>query len=293
MPAQAGTTVLSTISDARRWVREERSAGRTLGLVPTLGALHEGHLSLFRRARAACDRVVVSIFVNPLQFGAGEDFERYPRPFEKDLALTEKEGVDAVFAPDAADMYPAGAAIVVESGKLGEVLCGASRPGHFRGVLTVVAKLFNILQPDRAYFGQKDAQQAILIRRMVEELNFPVALEVGPTVREPDGLALSSRNAYLSPVERQNATVLYRSLRSAETMLHSGIRDGALLEQEMQRMIGETPGAELDYARAVDQSTLEPAGIIDRVVLAAVAVRFGKTRLIDNLLIEPGPAPRP
>jgi pantoate--beta-alanine ligase len=293
MPAQAGTTVLSTISDARRWVREERSAGRTLGLVPTLGALHEGHLSLFRRARAACDRVVVSIFVNPLQFGAGEDFERYPRPFEKDLALTEKEGVDAVFAPDAADMYPAGAAIVVESGKLGEVLCGASRPGHFRGVLTVVAKLFNILQPDRAYFGQKDAQQAILIRRMVEELNFPVAVDVGPTVREPDGLALSSRNAYLSPVERQNATVLYRSLRSAEAMLHSGIRDGALLEQEMQRMIGETPGAELDYARAVDQSTLEPAGIIDRVVLAAVAVRFGKTRLIDNLLIEPGPAPRP
>jgi pantoate--beta-alanine ligase len=287
------TNVLRTISAARQWVREPRAAGRSLGLVPTMGALHEGHLSLFRLARASCHRVAISIFANPTQFGPGEDYERYPRPFENDLALATKEGVDAVFAPEESEMYSGEAAIFVEPGKLGGVLCGASRPGHFRGVLTVVAKLFHILQPDCAYFGQKDAQQAILIRRMVAELNFPVAIEVGPTVREPDGLALSSRNRYLTSEERARATILCRSLRCAEAMLHSGVRDAARLEQEMQRMIGDTPGAALDYARVVDTGTLEPAGVIDREVLAAVAVRFGKTRLIDNLLIAPQSEPRP
>ena len=279
--------VLRTISAARQWVEKQRRAASSLGLAPTMGALHEGHLSLFRLARAACDRVAVSIFVNPTQFGPGEDYERYPRPLEQDLALAEKEGVDAVFAPDAAEMYRFGSAITLDPGPLGEVLCGASRPGHFRGVLTVVAKLFHILQPDRAYFGQKDAQQVILIQRMVEELNFPVRIEVGPTVRELDGLALSSRNVYLTPEQRQSATVLYRSLRCAEEMLHRGAQDGARLEQELQRMIREAPGAELDYARVVDRRSLEPAGHINGEVLAAVAVRFGKTRLIDNLLIAP------
>ena len=279
--------VLRTISAARRWVRDPRATGRSLGLVPTMGALHEGHKSLFRLARASCHRVAISIFVNPTQFGPGEDYERYPRAFENDLALAENEGADAVFAPEVAEMIPDGAAIFVEPGKLGEVLCGASRPGHFRGVLTVVSKLLHILQPDRAYFGQKDAQQAILIRRMVAELNIPVAIEVGPTVRGPDGLALSSRNRFLTPEERARATILLRSLRCAEAMFQSGIRDAARLEQEMRTMIVDTAGAALDYARVVDPWTLEPAGVIDREVLAAVAVRFGNTRLIDNLLIAP------
>lgn len=282
------TVVLRTIAEARNWVGEQRRAGRTLGLVPTLGALHEGHASHFRRARATCDRVAISIFVNPLQFGAGEDYERYPRPFEADLRLAEKEGVDAVFAPDAKEMYPAASEIVVEPGRLGEVLCGASRPGHFRGVLTVVAKLLHILQPDRTFFGQKDAQQVVLIQRMVAELNFPVEIEVGPTIREPDGLALSSRNAYLSAAERAQASVLYRALRRAETLLASGERQASRLEQEMQAMIQAAPGAQLDYARVVDRRTLEPVTAVEGEALAAVAVRFGKTRLIDNLVLGQG-----
>ena len=283
------TVVLPTIADARRWVKTERDAGRTLGLAPTLGALHEGHASLFRRARAECHRVAISIFVNPTQFGAGEDYERYPRTFESDRAMAQQEGVDAIFAPDVKEMYPSPGEVMVDPGRLGEVLCGASRPGHFRGVLTVVAKLFHILPADRAYFGQKDAQQLVLIQRMVAEHNFPVEIVACPTVREPDGLALSSRNRYLSDQERSNATILYHALRCAESMLYRGVREGARLEHEMQQMICATPGAELDYARVVDRSSLQPAGIIDREVLAAVAVRFGKTRLIDNLLIAPKP----
>ena len=290
MPQQE-MLILRTISDARECARDAERTGITVGLVPTMGALHEGHLSLIRFARAACDRVIISIFVNPLQFGPAEDFARYPRPFEKDLALAEKEGVDAVFAPEAAEMYPAPNAITVDPGPVGEILEGASRPGHFRGVLTVVAKLFHIVQPNRAYFGQKDAQQAILIRRMAAELNFPLAIEIMPTVRETDGLALSSRNAYLTPEQRRNATVLYRSMRCAESMLHRGVRDGARLEQEMQRMIRETSEAEIDYARMVDPHTLESLATIDSAALAAVAVRFGKTRLIDNLLVVPPSEP--
>jgi pantoate--beta-alanine ligase len=228
---------------------------------------------------------VISIFVNPLQFGVGEDYMRYPRPFEADLKLAEKEGMDVVFAPADKEMYPGVSEIVVEAGRLGDVLCGASRPGHFRGVLTVVAKLFHILQPDRAFFGQKDAQQAILIQRMVAELNFPVAVDVGPTVREPDGLALSSRNAYLSAAERAQAPVLFRALRRAETLLASGERQASRLEQEMQVMIQSAPGAVLDYARVVDCWTLEPLTMVEREALAAVAVRFGGTRLIDNLVL--------
>ena len=281
------TAVLRTIAEAREWLRAERGAGRTLGLVTTLGALHEGHASLFRRARAECERVAISIFVNPTQFGAGEDYQRYPRTWDGDLALAGNEGMDVVFAPSAEEMYPGTGEITVDPGRLGGVLCGASRPGHFGGVLTVVAKLFHILPADRAYFGQKDAQQLLLIQRMAAELNVPIEIVACPTVREPDGLALSSRNRYLSHEERSRATVLYRALRSAEALLTSGVTDAARIENEMQRMIRSTSGAELDYARVVDRGTLESPGAIDREVLAAVAVWFGETRLIDNLLIAP------
>lgn len=282
------TVVLDTIPAARRWVRAERSAGNTLGFVPTMGAFHEGHLSLFRRARARCARVVVSVFVNPLQFGPGEDFERYPRGFSRDSALAEQEGVDALFHPDGKEMYPGPQEITIDPGKLGEPLCGRSRPGHFTGVATVVAKLLNILQPDRVFFGQKDAQQAVIIERMIQELGLPVEMEVCPTVREPDGLAMSSRNAYLSPEERAQATVLYRSLCHGASLIRGGVRDAASVEREMREMIGAVPDAVLDYASVIHRHTLESVSTIDREVLVAVAVRFGKTRLIDNVIAGPG-----
>jgi pantoate--beta-alanine ligase len=281
------TAVLETIPAARQWVREQRSAGLTLGLVPTMGALHEGHLSLIRRARQRCDRTLLSIFVNPLQFGPGEDYERYPRDFERDRALAEREGIDGVFHPDAKEMYPEPLLVTVSPGKLSEPLCGVLRPGHFEGVATVVAKLFQILQPDRAFFGQKDAQQAVIVQRLVEDLNLPVEIEICPTVREPDGLAMSSRNRYLSAQERSQAAVLYRSLKKAEALVRAGVRDAARVEQEMREMIQAVPAAELDYARVVDRRNLGPVRTIDGEVLAAVAVRFGKTRLIDNRILSP------
>ena len=281
------TLVLPTIPEARKWVERQRLAGKTIGFVPTMGALHEGHLSLFRRARATCDQAAISIFVNPLQFGAGEDYELYPRDRERDLALAGKEGMDVAFCPEVGEMVPAPLEMTVDPGRLAETLCGPFRPGHFQGVATIVAKLFHIMQPHRAFFGQKDAQQAVIIRKMVADLNIPVTIELCSTVREPDGLAMSSRNSYLSPDERANATVLYRALRHAESLLRSGMRDASCLEQEMQRMIRAVPGAVLDYARVVDPATLVSAGVADCEVLAAVAVRFGSTRLIDNLLIAP------
>ena len=282
------TVVLDTIPAARHWVRTERSAGNSIAFVPTMGAFHEGHLSLFRRARARCARVVVSVFVNPLQFGPEEDFDRYPQDFSRDLVLAEQEGVDAVFHPDAKEMYPGPQEITVNPGRLGEPLCGRSRPGHFTGVATVVAELLSIVQPGRVFFGQKDAQQAVIIERMIEELGFPVEMEVCPTVREADGLAMSSRNAYLSPEERARATVLYRSLCHAATRIRSGERDAARVEREMREIIAAVPGADLDYAKVVDRRSLEDARTIDREVLVAVAVRFGKTRLIDNVIVGPG-----
>ena len=282
------TVVLSTIPAARQWVQAERSAGKTIGLVPTMGTLHEGHQSLFRRARQRCDCVIASIFVNPLQFGPGEDYGRYPRDFDRDLALAEREGLDAVFHPEAQEMYPQPPEITVAPGRFGEPLCGVLRPEHFRGVTTVVAKLLNILQPDVAFFGQKDAQQSVIVQKMVEDLNIPVAIEVCPIVREADGLALSSRNLYLSTEERVRATVLYQALRRAETLIRSGVRDAARLEREMQEVIRATPGVELDYARVVDRQTLEDVQEVTGEVLVAVAARLGKTRLIDNLMVVPG-----
>lgn len=287
------TVVLETIAAARQWVRVERSAGKTIGFVPTMGAFHGGHLSLIRRARQRCDRVGVSVFVNPLQFGEGEDFVRYPRDFARDLALAEQEKVDALFHPDSKEMYPQPPMIRVDPGDLGEPLCGRSRPGHFTGVATVVAKLLNIIQPDRVFFGQKDAQQAVILARMIQDLHFPVQMEICPTVREADGLALSSRNSYLSAEERTQATVLYRSLRRAEDLIRSGARDVARIELAMVEMIRSVPGVELDYARVVDPCTLGDVKEITGEVLVAVAARFGKARLIDNLLVAPPSEPRP
>ena len=252
-----------------------------------MGSFHEGHLSLIRRARQSCDRTMVSIFVNPLQFAPGEDYVRYPRDLDRDLSLATREGVAAVFHPETEEMYPNGIVTSIGVGKLGEALCGASRPGHFQGVATVVAKLFNIVQPDLAFFGQKDAQQTLIMKTMTQELNWPLQIVVCPTVREPDGVAYSSRNSYLSAEERSRASVLYRSLRLAENLIHSGARDAAGVEGEMRKMIQDVSGAELDYARVVDPVTLEALQQINGEVLAAVAVRFGKTRLIDNLIIAP------
>ena len=281
------TVVLRTIPETRRWVQSERTSSQTLGLVPTMGSFHEGHLSLIRRARQSCDRTMVSIFVNPLQFAPGEDYVRYPRDLDRDLSLATREGVAAVFHPETEEMYPNGIVTSIGVGKLGEALCGASRPGHFQGVATVVAKLFNIVQPDLAFFGQKDAQQTLIMKTMTQELNWPLQIVVCATVREPDGVAYSSRNSYLSAEERSRASVLYRSLRLAENLIHSGAREAAGVEGEMRKMIQDVSGAELDYARVVDPATLEALQQINGEVLAAVAVRFGKTRLIDNLIIAP------
>jgi len=260
-----------------------------IGLVPTMGALHEGHLSLVRRARADDDTVVVSIFVNPTQFGPSEDYARYPRDPDRDLALLRDVGTDLVFMPPVEEMYPEGFDTYVEVGKLAQVLEGASRPGHFRGVATVVAKLFNIVQPHRAYFGQKDAQQLAVIRRLTRDLDLPVEVVGLPTVREPDGLAMSSRNAFLSPQERKAALVLYRSLEAAQELWRSGVRDASLIRQRMGELLAApaTGGlARVEYVSVADAETLEELGAVDRPALVSLAVRIGKTRLIDNIRLD-------
>ena len=278
--------VATTIEEARRHVNDARQRGLVIGLVPTMGALHEGHMSLIRAARRECGHVAVSIFVNPTQFGPNEDFARYPRPFDKDVAICEAEGVDLVFAPDAAAMYPPNFRTVVEVQQLQDRLCGASRPGHFRGVATVVLKLFNIVQADVAYFGQKDAQQALLIQQMVRDLDVPIRLRICPIVREPDGLALSSRNRYLDATQRRAATILSRTLREARALIERGERDAELVKRQLTAPIQATPGAVLDYAEVVNAETLQPLTKITGAVLLAVAARFGQTRLIDNEMIS-------
>jgi pantoate--beta-alanine ligase len=251
-----------------------------------MGALHAGHASLIQTALRECDFTIVSIFVNPTQFGPKEDLARYPRPFEKDLELCRTLGVDAVFAPDPATMYPPGFRTFVEVRELQDPLCGASRPGHFRGVATVVAKLLNIVQPDLAYFGQKDAQQARIIQQLVRDLDMPVKIRVCPIVREPDGLALSSRNQYLDREQRRHATVLSRALREARASIEGGERDAAAVRQALAARVSSTPGAAVDYAEVVDADSLLPLVRLAGKVLLAVAVRFGQTRLIDNELVE-------
>jgi pantoate--beta-alanine ligase len=264
-----------------------RRGGRRIGLVPTMGFLHEGHLSLIRIARAHSNVVVVSIFVNPTQFGPNEDLAKYPRDFERDEVLCRQAGADIVFYPSAEDLYlPAHSVYVVEE-SLSRGLCGATRPGHFRGVATVVAKLFNIVRPDVAVFGEKDGQQLRVIRRMTRDLNFPVEIVPGPTVREPDGLAMSSRNAYLSPGERRQALCLRRALDRAEQMARNGERDAGKIRAAMQQVVAEAPLAKVDYIEIVDDATLEPVPTLDRPALTALAVFIGRTRLIDNTVLNP------
>ncbi|WP_026369446.1 pantoate--beta-alanine ligase [Kallotenue papyrolyticum] len=283
--------IYTTIAECR--AARARLTG-TLGFVPTMGYLHAGHLALVRRAKAECAHVAVSIFVNPTQFGPHEDLERYPRDLPRDLALLENEGVDLVFAPSVAEMYPPGYSTYVEVGDVSEPLEGAHRPGHFRGVATVVCKLFNIVQADRAYFGQKDAQQTVVIRRMVRDLNIPTSIVVVPTVRDADGLALSSRNVYLTPEERAAAPVLYRALTAARERYAAGERDAEALRRVMRAVIATEPLARSDYVSVADAETLrEIEGPIETGALLSLAVRFGSTRLIDNLPLEPPEAPSP
>ena len=276
-----------TIKEVRKAVAGARAGGAKVGIVPTMGALHEGHMSLVRRSVADNGATIVSIFVNPTQFGPAEDLGKYPRPFEADCRACEAAGVTIVFAPEAAEMYGKDFSTYVEETKLSKGLCGASRPGHFRGVTTVVAKLFNIVGPDRAYFGQKDAQQAAVIKRMARDLDMGVEIVVMPIVREADGLAMSSRNAYLSAREREEAILLSRGLAEAERLFEGGERRAAALVEAVRKTIAQAPDAKVDYIEAVDAETLERVEMIRGRTLLAVAVFVGKTRLIDNAVLEP------
>lgn len=274
--------VVTSLSDLRK---TRAGLPSPFGLLPTMGALHEGHLSLVRRARAECDGVAVSIFVNPRQFGPDEDLSAYPRTLEADLTLLESEGVDLVWTPTPEIVYPPGFQTYLTVEHVTKPLEGEHRPGHFRGVATVVAKLFNAFTPDRAYFGQKDAQQVVVIKRMVEDLNFPLQIVVCPTVREPDGLALSSRNGYLNPEERRTATVLYRALSSARDAFEAGERDAGRLRARMSSTIAQELLAIEEYVSAADTETLAELAWVHNGALLSLAVRIGETRLIDNVLL--------
>jgi len=266
--------------------RAVRRAGQRLGFVPTMGALHEGHLSLVRAARANCDTVAASIFVNPTQFGPTEDLAKYPRSFERDCELLEREGVVMLFAPTVEEMYPAAAVTWVTVDELSTKLDGRSRPGHFRGVTTVVSKLFHIVEPDAAFFGQKDAAQVAVLRRMVRDLNFPVEIVVCPIVREDDGLAMSSRNAYLDPTQRKQALVLHRSLKRIEELANAGEQNVPALIDAALQILAEEPSVRLDYFEIVNPDTLDPVNDISAGALVAVAALVGTTRLIDNILLK-------
>jgi pantoate--beta-alanine ligase len=276
---------VTTIAGMKAAVAELRTEGRTIGFVPTMGYVHEGHLSLVRESRKSADVTVVSIFVNPLQFGAQEDFRQYPRNPERDAALLDKEGVDILFLPENREMYPEGYRTSIEVAGLEDKLCGRSRPGHFKGVATVVLKLFNIVRPDYAFFGQKDAQQVVILRRMVEDLNAKVEIRAMPIIRDPDGLAMSSRNVYLSAEERRAALVLSKSLAEARRMFEKGERAADPIREGLCRTIAAEPLARIDYAEVVNPGSLEPVERLDGEVLVALAVYVGKTRLIDNTIL--------
>jgi pantoate--beta-alanine ligase len=281
--------IVTGIAEVRALVRRARQEGKTVGLVPTMGFLHEGHLTLMRTARAAHGLVIASIFVNPLQFGPSEDYAVYPRDLDRDAGLAASAGVDVIFAPAVEEMYPQGPANVlttVEVRDITEWLCGAQRPGHFRGVATVVAKLFNIVKPDVAYFGEKDAQQVVVVKRMAADLSMDVAIATVPIVREADGLALSSRNVFLNPAERQAALVLSRALKLARERLEGGERNAAAIRKVMGELIGGEPLAASDYISVCDPVTLRELEEIEGPALVALAVRIGKTRLIDNMTWE-------
>jgi len=279
---------LLTIPDLRAWTRDQRAAGRRIGLVPTMGALHEGHLALVDAARRRSDAVVMSVFVNPLQFGPEEDLTRYPRDLARDRLLAEGRGVDAVFAPTEAMMYPPGSSTRVVPGPAAERWEGAARPGHFTGVLTVVAKLFHLAEPDVACFGQKDFQQAVLVRQMVRDLDWPLELAVVPTVREPDGLALSSRNVYLDESGRRSALGLSAALGAAHQAWREGERNAAAIEARARGVLEKHPGLAVEYVAVVDPETLEPASRASAETIVALAGRVGRTRLIDNIILGQG-----
>lgn len=280
-------TRIETITEVRAHLAAARAGGARIGLVPTMGALHEGHLRLVDEARAQAELVVMSVFVNPLQFGPGEDFTRYPRDLERDAGLAAARGVDVLFTPSVEQMYPGGASgVLIAAPELRDRLCGAFRPGHFDGVLTVVAKLFNIVAPDVAVFGQKDFQQAVLIRRMVHDLDFPVDVHVAPIVREADGLAMSSRNTYLAPDERRRAAGLSRGLRAAQAAFAAGERNTDALRQTACAVIDAQDGITVQYLEVVDPSTLESVARAEAGSVVAVAAQVGATRLIDNIILE-------
>lgn len=278
--------IVKSIAQMQRICAEFRRENRVLGFVPTMGALHEGHLSLVRRARAECGVVAASIFVNPLQFGPGEDFGKYPRTFEQDCRQLEGEGVGVLFAPEAAEMYPEGTATTITVSGVGDRLDGASRPGHFTGVATVVTKLFHVVNPERAYFGQKDAAQLAVLRQMVRDLNFDLELVECAIVRDADGLALSSRNKYLSATEREHALVLHRALLRIEQMIANGERDSAVLMQGGLEVLLAVPEVRKDYLAIVNADTLLPVRAVKTGTLVAIAAYVGRTRLIDNFIVK-------
>jgi pantoate--beta-alanine ligase len=277
--------IIKSIVEMNLWIQQKHRLDKTIGFVPTMGYFHEGHLNLMRAARKQCDLVVVSIYVNPTQFGPNEDFNKYPRDLDRDCNLAEGVGVDTVFVPSDKEMYPEGYKTYVQIELISDKLCGKSRSGHFRGVATIVTKFLNIVQPDILYLGQKDAQQAILLRKMVNDLNINTKVVIVSTTRELDGLAMSSRNKFLSPEERQQATVLNQSLHLAESMISSGEKDSEKIINTMQELIRKKPSVKIDYIAIVDPEILEDVQIIDKQILIALAVFIGKTRLIDNILI--------
>jgi pantoate--beta-alanine ligase len=285
--APSPPSIVNSVADLRQIAADVRRRGKKIGLVPTMGALHEGHLSLVRASQTECDFTVVTIFVNPTQFGPSEDYKKYPRTLEADREALAALGVSLVFAPTKEEVYRSQHATWVEVESVAKPLEGEFRPGHFRGVATIVLKLFNMAGADVAYFGQKDYQQALVIRRMVEDLNVPIRIRVCPTVREPDGLAMSSRNTYLSTDDRRRALVLWKSLCLANELVAGDQRDAATIAERMREMILSAGSAKIDYVALVDPDTMEPVGQIGSKTLAAVAVRFGDTRLIDNCLLEP------
>jgi len=278
--------ILTKIEDIRQELLVIRTSAKKIALVPTMGYLHEGHLSLVDVAKANADVVVMSIFVNPTQFAPNEDLMRYPRDIERDERLARERGVDYIFHPEVTEMYPDPYFTYVVTEQLAKVLCGISRPTHFRGVTTVVAKLFNIIQPDVAVFGQKDAQQAVIIRQMVRDLNFPTQIIVAPIVREPDGLAMSSRNVYLAPEERQQAPIIFKALQAARENVKNGLTDANQVRDQITKMIQTSPLARIDYVEIIDDQTLTPVETIKPGTFAAVAVYYGKTRLIDNIYLK-------
>jgi len=278
--------VIENIKDLKAIVRSQKQSGKTIGFVPTMGYLHEGHISLAKKSVSENDFTIMSIFVNPTQFGPKEDFSEYPRNMEKDTVMAENAGVDVVFSPTEKEMYPYGYNTYVNVEQITDTLCGESRPGHFKGVATVVTKLFNIVEPDKAYFGQKDAQQAVVIKRMVRDLNMSVEIITCPIIREQDGLAMSSRNTYLNEEERKAALILSKSLLDAERLVKSGEKNSSKIIKHIKDMISAEKLANVEYIKIVDQEDLRDVNEIDKKALIALAVRFGSTRLIDNIEVE-------